>query len=256
LLYPPGDWDFVTAVPVRAEDQYSVVVPTLADSTISEGMHYTAFFVSALTDTPGIYFDSYPDSGYSVDNLAPSPPPGFMMASATDLTWEECPDADFDYFTVYGSTAADLDPSAVLIGYTVGTSMDIAGHEYGYYHATATDFAGNEGDASSVENTYAGLEDLTDLPADFALKPNRPNPFESHTVITFDLPKPCEVRLEVIDIQGRLVRALTEETWPAGRHSVSWNGESDAGETSGPGVYFVRMTTGDFTARHKMLRID
>jgi hypothetical protein len=218
-------------------------------------MHYTTFFIRAMTGTLGIHFDSPPDSGYSVDNLAPSPPPGFMMASPTDLIWEECPDDDFDYFTVYGSAVPGIDPSAVLIGYTIGTSMDVTGHEYDYYHATATDFSGNEGDASSVENTYAGLRDLKDLPGDFALKPSRPNPFESRTVISFDLPEPCGVRLEVINVQGRVVRSLSDEAWPAGRHSVSWAGESESGEVAGPGVYFVRMTAGDFTARHKMLRL-
>jgi hypothetical protein len=216
-------------------------------------MHFTTFFVRARSDTPGVYFDSYPDSGYSVDNLAPSPPPGLIMASATELAWDECPDDDFNYFTVYGSTAPGLDTTAVFIGYTIETVMDLTGDQYDYYHVTATDFAGNEGDASSVENTYAGVSVLDDLPQDFALRPNRPNPFRSGTVIAFDLPEPCAIRLEVVDVQGRTVGVLTDDAWPAGRHSVVWSGETDAGEVVGPGVYFVRIEAGDFTARNKML---
>jgi hypothetical protein len=94
-----------------------------------------------------------------------------------------------------------------------------------------------------------------DLPIVFALKLNRPNPFESGTLIAFDLPKPCAVRLEVVDVRGRVVRVLTDEAWAAGRHSVAWAGENDAGEMSGPGVYFVRIQAGEFTARNKMLRM-
>jgi hypothetical protein len=242
-------------VPACAEDQYAVVVPTLADSTITGGVYYTTFFVRALTVTPGIYLDSYPDSGYSVDNLAPAPPPGLMMTSATELVWDDCPDGDFDYFTVYGSAGPGLDSTSVLIGYTIEPALDVTGHVYDYYHATAIDFSGNEGDASSVENTYAGVRYVEDPPVVFALEPNRPNPFESSTVIGFDLPEPCAVRLEVVDVQGRVVRVLTGKAWPAGRHSVFWTGENDAGEAAGPGVYFVRIKAGDFTARTKMLRM-
>jgi hypothetical protein len=235
-------------VPACTEDEYAVVVPTLADSTMSGGMYYTTFFVRALTDTPGIHFDSYPDSGYSVDNLAPAPPPNLRMTSATEVAWDEAPEEDFNYFTVYGSSVGDLDTTATLIVYTIGTQVDVSEYVYSYYHATATDFSGNEGDPSSVENTYAGVIQTQDLPTVYALKQNRPNPFESSTVIAFDLPVPCVVRLEVMNVQGRVVRVLTDEVWSAGRHSVVWTSENDAGEVAGPGVYFVRIQAGGFTA--------
>jgi hypothetical protein len=251
--YPPGDWDFVKTVPAYCEDSYSTVVPTLADSTQSEGIQYSVFFIRAGTAEPSIYVDSYPDSGYSVDNLAPAAPLNLTMSSATDLAWDECPDEDFNYFSIYGSAVATLDTNAVLIGYTVATVGDVSGHSYGYYHVTATDFAGNEGDASSVENTYAGVNRGEDLPRVFALKQNRPNPFGSSTKIDFDLPEPCAVRLEVLDVQGRVVRVLTDEAWPAGRHSVTWTGGNHTGQAVGPGVFFVRIQAGDFTARNKML---
>jgi hypothetical protein len=242
-------------VPACAEDQYATVIPTLADSTVSEGIHYSTFFVRALTDTPGIYFDSYPDSGYSVDNLAPAPPPNLRMATPTGLAWDEIPEEDFDYSTIYGSSGPDLDTTAILIGYTVGTQMDVSQNGYSYYHVTATDFSGNEGDASSIENAYAGVSAEEDLPRAFALEPNCPNPFESTTLVAFDLPKPCAVRLEVVDVQGRVVRILTDEAWPAGRHSVAWSGESEFGESTGSGVYFIRLQAGGFTAGAKMLRM-
>jgi hypothetical protein len=254
-LYPPGNWDFVTTVPAATEETYATVVPTLADSSISGGMNYTSFFIRAMTDTLGIYFDSEPDSGYSVDNLAPAAPLNLDMPSPTEIAWEESEAEDFNYFTVYGSATPELDETAALIGYTAGTAMDIAGDPHEYYHVTATDFSGNEGEASSVENTYAGMDTGEVLPQAFALKPNQPNPFESTTKIAFDLPEPCAVRLDVVDVQGRVVRVLTDGVWSAGRHSLLWTGENDDGKSAGPGVYFVRIEAGDFTARHKMLRM-
>jgi hypothetical protein len=171
------------------------------------------------------------------------------------VAWDEVSDEDFDYFSVYGSAMPDLDETATLIVYTSGTQVDVSEDVYEYYHVTVTDFSGNEGDASSIENVSAGVLDIEDLPLDFALKQNRPNPFESRTMIAFDLPEPCAVRLEVVDVQGRVVRLLTDEAWPGGRHSVVWTGENDAGEVTGPGVYFVKIHAGDFTATNKMLRM-
>jgi len=72
-------WDFVAAVPAHGDNIYSVVVPTLADSTIAQGMHWSVFLVRAATATPLTFFDSPPDSGYSVDNLAPAPPSGLAL---------------------------------------------------------------------------------------------------------------------------------------------------------------------------------
>ena len=177
------------------------------------------------------------------------------MTSPTGLAWDECGDPDFDYFTVYGSAAPGLDSTAALIGYTTATVMDVTGHEYTYYHATATDFAGNEGDASAAENTYSGVNGPEGLPASYALIKSRPNPFTASTAICFDLPRPCVVRLEVADASGRVVRVLTNTEWAAGRHSLTWTGDNDAGEVAGPGVYFVRMEAGGFTASDKVLRM-
>jgi hypothetical protein len=247
---PPGIWEVLGIVPAHQQDQYIFLAPTLADS--SETLTYSVYCISAETTWPGIYYFSYPDSGYSLDNLAPSAPPGLMMSSATDLDWSECPDDDFDYFTVYGSAAADLDSTALLLGYTIDTAMDVTGDLYDYYHVTATDFAGNEGDASSVANTYASVRE-DDIPTVFALRANRPNPFESETAIAFDLPEPCTVRMEIVDVQGRVVSVLADGALPAGRHEVTWAGEGDGGDAAGPGVYFVRMKAGTFTAVNKML---
>ena len=70
-LYPPGDWDFIKTVPARGEEEYNTVCPTLGDSTEDEGMYWSVFFVSAMTSDPLAYYDSKPDSGYSLDNIPP-----------------------------------------------------------------------------------------------------------------------------------------------------------------------------------------
>jgi hypothetical protein len=245
-------WDYVATVLARGDSLYQFVAPTLCDST-DEGMCLSVFFVSALTPDPLIYFDSDPDSGYSMDNLAPAPPPNFRMDSEVLLAWDEAEEPDFDYFTVYGSANPEHDGSAVFIGYTIGTTLDITGHVYDYYHVTATDFSGNEGDASSLGNVYAGILQDRELPTAFALRPNRPNPFAGETTIRFDLPRPIRVSLAIFDTNGRLVRTLVQEDYPGGRHALVWPGDDEKGNPVAPGTYFARMQAGDFLSMRKVV---
>jgi hypothetical protein len=84
--------------------------------------------------------------------MAPAAP---LVNPAYLLSWQESEDADFKYFTVYGSNYESLDGSAVLLGHTVDTQLDVAAAPYPFYHVTATDFAGNEGAASRQISTAA-----------------------------------------------------------------------------------------------------
>ncbi len=252
LGFPPGSWDYVTTVPARGEREYNCVVPTLCDSTAA-GRCMSCFFVSAETADPLDYYDSAPDSGYSVDNLAPSPPAGLHMESETELAWEESPEEDFDYFTVYGSDDGDFQ-AAVFIGYTIDIHLDVSGDAYAYYHVTATDFAGNEGEPATTDNTFAGVAGGS-VPAAFALGRNTPNPFAVRTEVAFEVPSTARVSLQVVDVGGRVVRSLVDRTLAAGRYSVGWDGRDGTGREMGPGVYFVRMAAGEFSATRKMMLI-
>jgi hypothetical protein len=245
-------WDQIDYVLAYGDSIYQAVVPTLCDST-DEGMCWSVFMVRATSSDPFTYFDSDPDSGYSIDNLAPAPPPGLNMASPTELAWEEVPDGDFDYYSVYGSALEHLDETATLIGYTIDTAEDVAGHVYDYYHVTATDFSGNEGEESSVSNTYAGVPEIGEIPTAFALRQNRPNPFDATTLIGFDVPEVRHVSLAVFDARGRVVTILAERQYEPGRHAAIWDGTDSHGNLVAAGIYFVRMRAGDFEAMNKVM---
>jgi flagellar hook assembly protein FlgD len=57
--------------------------------------------------------------------------------------------------------------------------------------------------------------------------------------LRLDLPQATAVRLSVIDIGGRQVRALVDGRLEAGRHGISWDGSDAAGVRRDSGVYFV-----------------
>ncbi|HVO76492.1 MAG TPA: FlgD immunoglobulin-like domain containing protein [Candidatus Bathyarchaeia archaeon] len=151
LMYPPGEWDYVMSVPACCEKAYSTIVPTLADSTIVGGMHYSVFFVRALTATPGSYVDSPVDSGYSVDNLAPAPPEGIhgaQIANGLKITWAPSTDADFWHFILSrGLSENDSNPSvlATLTGTSYIDDTWTPQTNTCYYMLSAVDRSGNVG---------------------------------------------------------------------------------------------------------------
>lgn len=93
-----------------------------------------------------------------------------------------------------------------------------------------------------------------DLPAEFRLYPNHPNPFNPTTTITFGLPVASWVKVEVFDIAGRLIGLSGSGATPttgyltAGVHGVTFDG-SDLPS----GIYLVRFQAGDFNAVEKMV---
>jgi len=80
------------------------------------------------------------------------------------------------------------------------------------------------------------------------LNQNSPNPFNPTTVISFNLPTTQIVQIKVYDVLGREVGTLVDETLKAGSHSVIFEGGRLAS-----GVYFYRLTAGNFSAIKKML---
>ncbi|UCC43526.1 MAG: S8 family peptidase [Candidatus Zixiibacteriota bacterium] len=88
----------------------------------------------------------------------------------------------------------------------------------------------------------------TGLPDDYFLAQNYPNPFNPVATIAFGLPTASEVKLEVYNVLGRKVTTIIDGRLEAGYHSVQWDATSVAS-----GLYFYRMTAGEFVEARKML---
>ena len=88
----------------------------------------------------------------------------------------------------------------------------------------------------------------TVVPASFVLNTGYPNPFNPATTISFSIPGHAHVQLRVFDVLGQLVQTLVDEEKEPGRYSVTWNAP---GMPSG--VYFCRMSAGDFVQTQKLV---
>ena len=244
-------WDYVLRVPARGDQGYQTVAPTLWDSTAADGPRATVFLVSAVTADPLVFFDSAPDSGWSVDNLAPDAPDTVTVAYsalANDVQWS-LPDApDVVSYDIWRTGGAELPLEApgprttnVPVRRWRDTEFEGSAWDQKYWIA-AVDHAGNRGPLTRWDSAGLSATPDQDLPTAFALRGNVPNPFNPMTSLRFDLPRAARVELEIFDVAGRrVVRLVSGETYPAGRHEVVWQGRNDAGQTVAAGVYISRL---------------
>jgi hypothetical protein len=75
------------------------------------------------------------------------------------------------------------------------------------------------------------------LPDQFELKQNYPNPFNPNTVIAYNLPFDCNVKMAVYDVAGRLVKEVVNENQKAGYHDYNFSARALSS-----GVYFYSVT--------------
>ena len=91
------------------------------------------------------------------------------------------------------------------------------------------------------------------IPINFYLSQNYPNPFNPITSIDFFVPKKQMVKIEVIDLKGRLINTIHEGITKTGEHTVRWNAADYNHNPISTGVYFYRLTSGNYFKTRKML---
>lgn len=132
------DLDGIGLLPAIQDSQYTFVVSTINDS-VPDNPNWETFLITAHTPDPSLYYTSEPDSGYSVDNIAPSTPDGFLLSSeynTVTLTWSPNLEEDFEYYTIYRNDEP--------IAYTLELSFQEINYGELTYYMTATDNHGNE----------------------------------------------------------------------------------------------------------------
>lgn len=88
----------------------------------------------------------------------------------------------------------------------------------------------------------------SEVPLEFGLYQNFPNPFNPVTKIKFDIAKLSTVKLIIYDVLGREIAAPLNEKLQPGTYEVEWNGTN---YTSG--VYFYRLEAGNYVETRKMI---
>ena len=99
--------------------------------------------------------------------------------------------------------------------------------------------------------TMSGIAEIG-TPNKFEVSQNYPNPFNPSTTIDFSIPQNTYVTLKIYDISGKEVAVLVNSRMIAGYHSVNFNADS---YHLSSGVYFYKISSGDFSQIKQMLLI-
>ena len=126
---------------------------------------------------------------------------------------------------------------------------------YNYVMAALDDGAGTTGPTSDAVLLYydPSVTGIPTVPRAYALAQNAPNPFNPTTDIRFALEKPGHTTLRIYDVAGRLVRTLVDRPLTASVHTLTWDARDRSGAPVASGVYFYRLTSGEFTETKRMV---
>lgn len=108
--------------------------------------------------------------------------------------------------------------------------------------------AGHQGSTSganteimlSATEMASSIDDEPDVPTNFAILNNYPNPFNPQTTFHYELPQSGHVTIDIYDIQGKKVATLFDGVSEAGKHELTWNASAQPS-----GIYFCRLVTGN-----------
>lgn len=92
------------------------------------------------------------------------------------------------------------------------------------------------------------------LPTEYALSQNFPNPFNPSTNFALSLPEASDYSLRIFNITGQLVKSYSGHL-EAGIHNIMWDGRNDQGSSVASGVYFYKAEASGFAETRKMMML-
>ncbi|MBN2541586.1 T9SS type A sorting domain-containing protein [bacterium] len=219
-----------------------------ADGTILGADTSGSFVLYALGDAralfsfskAGVVFDSIEIGEYDTTEL------GLVNAGSGPVevlnVWIE----ETEPFSILGATAHYLDGGDEAIIHIVFHPTDPL-HLGTIQRIYAAIQEGSEIDTVFIPvqcgATYI-KENNINLPKEFTLKPNYPNPFNATTTFSFTVDKVSQVDLTIYNIRGEVVKKLVDSMLSPGYYRATWDGRDDYGNPVASGVYLTKISNG------------
>ena len=102
-------------------------------------------------------------------------------------------------------------------------------------------------------NIITSVELTDNVPVNFELEQNYPNPFSNSTSIPYKLNTQSDVVITIYDVLGRELKKFIIGVQPGGVHRVVWDGRNNFGERAATGIYFYRLKAGNESQVRKMI---
>ena len=80
-----------------------------------------------------------------------------------------------------------------------------------------------------------------------------PNPFNPNTNIRYQLKDAGDVKIDIYNTRGQLVRSFSRTHDAPGYYQINWDGRDSSGKSVSSGVYQYKMTSGKYSATKKMV---
>ncbi len=232
--------------------------------------------LSVISSSPGGGSIGWEHPGYievlkHLGNPKPAPPKNLIVQGVVGqhptLQWQPNSERDLSGYKLYRKVSPGESQYQLIATLGTGTWQYTdpecvirtggTGGSWAQYYVIAYDAANNMSDASNIVssavnyNPRKSFADGTDVPTEFFLGPNYPNPFNPSTTLDFGLPKRANVTLQVYDLLGREIAVLARGLHEAGYHTVTWNASS-----SPSGVYFARFYVADETGQLNFSKVN
>ena len=112
-------------------------------------------------------------------------------------------------------------------------------------------------DNVSVQNSsfLQVTSSFSQMPKEFHLFENYPNPFNPTTTISYNLPEIAPVQMNVFDVLGTHICTLVNRRQGAGHYSISWDGRDEQHRDVPSGIYICQLKAGKYVASRKMLLV-
>lgn len=179
----------------------------------------------------------------------------FINANSVELKWVTATEVNNYGFEIDRQPGSRQ--SAVgnwqKIGFVQGNGNSNSSKEYCFtdHEATFGSFAyrlkqlDNDGTFKYSETVEVTVGQV---PNDYSLNQNFPNPFNPSTTIQYDIPKTSFVKISVYDILGKEIKLLVNEEKNPGHYEIIFNAKELAG-----GIYYYSIKAGEFSQSKKMI---
>jgi tetratricopeptide (TPR) repeat protein len=174
---------------------------------------------------------------------------------------DEFPDSEREFYSLYNLFLIYLND--IKDSTQVTATLEILKQKYPNEELTymARMKMGENVDLSNLERIKAEefVQITEEVPEEYHLNTNCPNPFNPATEISYQLPEDSFVELKIYDILGREIITLVQGDHSAGLKRVQWNGRDEYGVPASSGMYIYNIharslkSDKEFHKAHKMM---
>jgi hypothetical protein len=182
------------------------------------------------------------------------------------LTWVSQSESNISGYNVYRNTSDDLSSAIKISDLIQGTNsseattytyLDQELEQSGtyYYWLQNVDLDGTMSFYGPVNVVFSVDEEggSPEIPFATKLENAYPNPFNPNTNIRYQLKDAGDVKIDIYNTRGQLVRSFSRTHDAPGYYQINWDGRDSSGKSVSSGVYQYKMTSGKYSATKKMV---